>query len=52
MHFHDAYAIHAANEVPKSNSSHGCIRVLPGAAKWLNEHFIDVGTTVLILPYG
>jgi lipoprotein-anchoring transpeptidase ErfK/SrfK len=52
MHFHDGYAIHAAYEVPKYNSSHGCIRVLPGAAKWLNENFIDVGTTVLVLPYA
>ena len=52
MHFHDGYAIHAAYEVPKANSSHGCVRVLPGAAKWLNEQFIDVGTAVLILPYA
>ncbi|MCE3044579.1 MULTISPECIES: L,D-transpeptidase [Legionella] len=52
MHFHDGYAIHAAYEVPRRNSSHGCIRVLPGAAKWLNQNFIDVGTTVLVLPYS
>jgi lipoprotein-anchoring transpeptidase ErfK/SrfK len=52
MHFHDGYAIHAAYEVPTYNTSHGCIRVLPGAAKWLNNHFIDVGTTVLVLPYS
>lgn len=52
MHFHDGYAIHAAYEVPTHNASHGCIRVLPGAAKWLNENFIDVGTKVLVLPYG
>jgi hypothetical protein len=52
MHFHDGYAIHAAYEVPTYNSSHGCIRVLPGAAKWLNENFVDVGTGVLVLPYA
>ena len=52
MHFYDGFAIHAAYEVPEYNTSHGCIRVLPGAAKWLNENFIDVGTTVIILPYG
>ncbi|KTC87264.1 L,D-transpeptidase [Legionella drozanskii] len=52
MHFYHGYAIHAAYEVPTYNSSHGCIRVLPGAAKWLNENFIDVGTTVLVLPYA
>lgn len=52
MHFHNGFAIHAAYEVPKYNTSHGCVRVLPGAAKWLNENFIDVGTTVLIRPYA
>ena len=52
MHFHDGFAIHAAYEVPTYNSSHGCIRVLPGAAKWLNQNFIDVGTTVIVLPYA
>jgi lipoprotein-anchoring transpeptidase ErfK/SrfK len=52
MHFHDGYAIHAAYEVPQYNSSHGCIRVLPGAAKWLNQNFIDIGTTVLVQPYS
>lgn len=51
MHFHDGFAIHAAYQVPNYNTSHGCIRVLPGAAKWLNQNFIDVGTTVLVKPY-
>ncbi len=52
MHFHGGYSIHAAYEVPNYNASHGCIRVLPGAAKWLNENFIDVGTTVEVKPYN
>ncbi len=52
MHFHEGYSIHAAYEVPNYNASHGCIRVLPGAAKWLNENFIDVGTTVVVKPYN
>jgi len=51
MHFHGGYSIHAAYEVPNYNSSHGCIRVLPSAAKWLNEDFINVGTTVIVKPY-
>lgn len=51
MHFHKGYSIHAAYEVPNYNASHGCIRVLPSAAKWLNEEFIDVGTTVVVKPY-
>jgi lipoprotein-anchoring transpeptidase ErfK/SrfK len=51
MHFHGGYSIHAAYEVPNYNTSHGCIRVLPSAAKWLNENFVDVGTTVIVKPY-
>ena len=52
MHFNGGYSIHAAYEVPNYNASHGCIRVLPGAAKWLNEDFMDVGTTVIVRPYS
>ncbi|MBA4696497.1 MAG: L,D-transpeptidase [Legionella sp.] len=51
MHFHEGYSIHAAYEVPNYNTSHGCIRVLPGAAKWLNQDFMDIGTTVIVNPY-
>lgn len=51
MHFNGGYSIHAAYEVPNYNASHGCIRVLPGAAKWLNQNFMDVGTTVIVNPY-
>jgi len=51
MHFYKGYSIHAAYEVPEYNASHGCIRVLPSAARWLNENFIDVGTTVVVKPY-
>lgn len=51
MHFSGGYSIHAAYEVPNYNTSHGCIRVLPGAAKWLNQDFIDIGTTVIVRPY-
>lgn len=52
MHFHGGYSIHAAYEVPNYNASHGCVRVLPSAAKWLNENFINIGTTVIIRPYN
>lgn len=51
MHFHGGYSIHAAYEVPNYNTSHGCIRVLPSAARWLNQDFMDVGTTVIVEPY-
>ncbi len=52
MHFHGGYSIHGAYEVPNYNASHGCVRVLPSAAKWLNESFMNVGTTVIVKPYN
>lgn len=51
MHFNGGYSIHAAYYVPSQNVSHGCIRVLPDAARWLNRDFMDVGTTVVVRPY-
>lgn len=51
MHFHGGYSIHAAYDVPNYNASHGCIRVLPSAAQWLNQNFMDVGTTVVVKSY-
>lgn len=51
MHFSGGYSIHAAYDVPNANVSHGCIRVLPSAAEWLNQNFMDIGTTVVVKPY-
>lgn len=51
MHFHGGYSIHGAYEVPNYNASHGCIRVLPSAARWLSHNFVDVGTTVIVKSY-
>ena len=51
MYFYRGFTIHAAYEVPPYNSSHGCVRVLPSAAKWLNEQFITIGTKVTVLSY-
>lgn len=51
MYFNQGYTIHAAFEVPFGNVSHGCIRVWPSAAKWLNEEFMRVGTQVTVLAY-
>ena len=52
MYFSRGFTIHAAYEVPYGNTSHGCVRVLPSAAKWLNEQFITIGTQVTILSYA
>ncbi len=48
---HRGYAIHGSGDVPDYNASHGCIRVTSIAAKWLSEHFMRIGTTVVVLPY-
>ncbi|HHL3493063.1 TPA: L,D-transpeptidase [Legionella pneumophila] len=51
MYFYRGFTIHAAYEVPEHPSSHGCVRVFPSAAKWLNEEFLRVGTKVIVLAY-
>lgn len=51
MYFYQGFTIHAAYEVPEHPSSHGCVRVFPSAAKWLNEQFMQIGTKVIILAY-
>lgn len=45
------YGIHGSYDVPDHNASHGCIRVTPLAAKWLNHTFMEIGTTVIVYPY-
>lgn len=51
MFFHGGYAIHGSYQVPDYNASHGCIRVLPSAANWLNNNFMDIGTSVVVESY-
>ncbi len=52
MHFHGGYAIHGSNEViPGRNLSHGCVRVHPQDARWLNQEFANIGTRVIVRPY-
>lgn len=58
--FRSGYAFHGSAEVPGSNASHGCVRVFPEDARWINESFVELpdaasntpGTAVIILPYG
>lgn len=51
MFFYKGFAIHGSPDVPNYNASHGCIRVLPSAARWLSHNFIKHGTTVIVKPY-
>jgi L,D-transpeptidase ErfK/SrfK len=50
MFFHGGYALHGSMELPGYNASHGCIRLLTGDARWLNEDFASVGTKVVVNP--
>lgn len=52
MFFHGGFAIHGSNDVPNHNASHGCVRVEPEDARWLNHEFMDIGTTVIVRSYG
>ena len=51
MFFSKYYAIHGSPDVPHRNASHGCIRVVPSDARWLNQNFVHVGTKVVVKPY-
>jgi hypothetical protein len=50
MFFVPGYAFHAGN-LPGANASHGCVRVFPSDAEWLNLVFVEKGTRVIIRPY-
>lgn len=51
MFFHEGFALHGANAVPNYNASHGCVRMSPADAKWLNQNFVSVGTTRVNVTY-
>lgn len=51
MFFSKYYAIHGSNDVPGYNASHGCIRVYPSDARWLNQEFLSHGSRVIVRPY-
>lgn len=52
MHFtNSGHAIHGSPGISKQNTSHGCIRVKMGDAKWLNEYFMTPGSKVIVYRY-
>lgn len=51
MFFSRYYAVHGSYDVPNHNASHGCIRVTPSDARWLNSNFMRVGTKVVVGHY-
>jgi L,D-transpeptidase ErfK/SrfK len=52
MFFKGGYALHASNEVPGYHASHGCVRLFYEDAQWLNQQFVEPGTTVIVKPYA
>lgn len=52
-YFSGGYAVHGSYEVPSYNASHGCVRITPNDAAWLQQQrILAPGTTVVIKPYG
>lgn len=52
MFFKGGFAIHASDDLPDRNASHGCVRTSLDDAAWLHKNFIDVGTKVIVKPYN
>ncbi len=51
MFFHEGFALHGSNAVPNYNASHGCVRMSSKDAQWLNQNFVNVGTTRVNVTY-
>lgn len=51
MFFRGGYALHGSNNVPNYNASHGCVRMSPADARWLNQNFVHVGSTRVSIHY-
>lgn len=51
MFFRGGFAIHGSWSVPNYNASHGCIRVPPSDARWLNTRFLSPGSKVVVKSY-
>lgn len=51
MFFHGGYALHGSKSVPNYNASHGCVRMSPEDAEWLNETFAIEGVTKVHTHY-
>lgn len=45
MFFKGGFAMHGSNAVPNYNASHGCVRMPVEDARWLNQEFVNVGST-------
>jgi len=48
MYFRGGYALHGSF-LPGYNASHGCVRLFYDDAQWLNQQFVEVGRTKVIV---
>ncbi len=48
MYYYKGYALHADTMTGFTHRSHGCIHLFYGDAKWLQEHFVELGTAVIV----
>lgn len=47
--FNGGIALHGSPEVPGYNASHGCVRLFVEDAEWLNESFVAIGETQVLV---
>lgn len=47
MHYYRGFALHGST-LPGYHASHGCVRLFFDDAKWLNKHFLSIGTPVVV----
>ena len=48
MYYYKGFAIHGSTLSGFINRSRGCVRLFDADAKWLNEHFVKLGTEVTV----
>jgi L,D-transpeptidase ErfK/SrfK len=48
MYFFKGFALHGAS-LPGFHASHGCVRLFNDDAKWLNKHFTEIGTRIIVI---
>lgn len=51
MHFKGGFAMHGSPTVPGFHASHGCVRLFTDDAQWLNQNFVDTGSTKVNIQY-
>lgn len=48
MYYYKGFAIHASTLSGFVNRSRGCVRLFDEDAQWLNQHFVTLGTRVIV----